>query len=313
MGHLIARGAEVQFRSHSFFFFFLGEHVLSILHTMPGSVFFVWREFFATYLFYGFFFFLHHLSFLTCANATAAAATMSSSSYPTTQEASPAKPPKPTATATTTSADNETLLATQQMKTAYTPLPQQQQACLHEVHEVVHGRQAFLTTTPENPATARRPPARDLEERGLLKPGLARATQAASLEKPWGSPPDGPNYQKMGTNLRTVMQQHVDFFDRDSDGVITMLDTFLGFRRLGFNWVFSLWAVFVVNPAFSLMSSPGWLPDPLLRVYSRNIHRGKHGSDQEVYDPEGRFIPQKFEDLFTKYVRIIYTYKVAQI
>lgn len=60
----------------------------------------------------------------------------------------------------------------------------------------------------------------------------------------------------------------------------------------GFNWAFSLWAVSVVNPAFSLVSSPGWLPDPFLRVFSRNVHRGKHGSDQEVYDHEGRFIPQ---------------------
>jgi hypothetical protein len=25
-----------------------------------------------------------------------------------------------------------------------------------------------------------------------------------------------------------------------------------------------------------------------MRVYSRNIHRGKHGSDQEVYDHEGK-------------------------
>lgn len=29
------------------------------------------------------------------------------------------------------------------------------------------------------------------------------------------------------------MQQHVDFFDRDEDGVITMWDTFVGFRKLG--------------------------------------------------------------------------------
>lgn len=55
-----------------------------------------------------------------------------------------------------------------------------------------------------------------------------------------------------------------------------------GFRRLGFNVPFSLWAVLVINPAFSLVSSPGWLPDPLMRVFTANIHRGKHGSDQEV-------------------------------
>jgi hypothetical protein len=43
----------------------------------------------------------------------------------------------------------------------------------------------------------------------------------------------------------------------------------------------------VVNPAFSIASYPGYLIDPLMRIYTRNIHKGKHGSDQEVYDHEG--------------------------
>ena len=34
-----------------------------------------------------------------------------------------------------------------------------------------------------------------------------------------------------------------------------------------------------------------WLPDPLFSVKTRYIHRCKHGSDSEVYDTEGRYIP----------------------
>lgn len=99
---------------------------------------------------------------------------------------------------------NATVLAAKQMPSVLLPTNSQQEACLSEVHSFTQGNLPFLTTTPENPASARRPPAQHLEEKGLIAPGVARATQAASVEKPFGSSPDGPNYKKMGTNLRTV-------------------------------------------------------------------------------------------------------------
>ncbi|KAF9291711.1 hypothetical protein BGZ68_002735 [Mortierella alpina] len=43
------------------------------------------------------------------------------------------------------------------------------------------------------------------------------------------------------------------------------------------------------------------LPDPFFRIYVGRIHKDKHGSSSGTYDPEGRFVPQHFEDIFAKY------------
>ncbi len=48
---------------------------------------------------------------------------------------------------------------------------------------------------------------------------------------------------------------------------------------------------------------PTFLPDPFFRIYTANVHKTKHGSDSDTYDNEGRFVPQKFEDIFSKYAQ----------
>ena len=70
--------------------------------------------------------------------------------------------------------------------------------------------------------------------------------------------------------------------DRDNDGVIYPWDTFVGFRRLGFNLLLSALAVPIVHGTFSLQSQNSWLIDPRLPIYIRNVHLCKHGSDSEV-------------------------------
>eukprot|EP00877_Chromochloris_zofingiensis_P013611 jgi/Chrzof1/8503/Cz03g13150.t1 len=76
-----------------------------------------------------------------------------------------------------------------------------------------------------------------------------------------------------------------------------------GFRRIGYGHIISLLAVPFIHGSFNYPSCPTIFPDPLWRVYLKYVHRTKHGSDTEVYDTEGRFVPEKFEELFTKYDR----------
>lgn len=77
--------------------------------------------------------------------------------------------------------------------------------------------------------------------------------------------------------LQTVLQQHVLFWDRDRDGVIYPWDTYIGFRDLGFNLLFCLLAVVVINVNFSYPTRlyHTWVPDPFFRVYIDGIHKAK--------------------------------------
>jgi peroxygenase len=88
---------------------------------------------------------------------------------------------------------------------------------------------------------------------------------------------------------------------KDRDGVIYPNDTFRGFRSLGFGIFLSILSVFIIHANFSYPTLSSYIPDPLFRIYVDNIHQDKHGSDTGTYDTEGRFIPQKFEDIFAKY------------
>ena len=96
---------------------------------------------------------------------------------------------------------------------------------------------------------------------------------------------------------RTPLQKHVDFFDSDHDGKITLLETYLGLRRLGLGAARS--AVFggVINAA--LGSSTSRIPS--LTVDADHISAGKHASDTGVYDGKGRFVQRSFDTLFARY------------
>ncbi|WYZ46122.1 hypothetical protein EsH8_IX_000347 [Colletotrichum jinshuiense] len=141
---------------------------------------------------------------------------------------------------------------------------------------------------PEVPVTVQRKPFLQPEEdQKLAHTGTPRANIAATYERP------------NGTTEHDWAKRHRH--QTDKDGVIYPTDTFWGFHKLGFGIFLSLISVFIIHGNFSYPTLHGYLPDPLFRIYVQNIHKDKHGSDTNTYDTEGRFNPQKFEDMFAKY------------
>lgn len=99
----------------------------------------------------------------------------------------------------------------------------------------------------------------------------------------------------------SVLQQHIAFFDRDNDGIVTPWDTFVGFRSVGFNLLLSLLAAIFINGTMAYPTQKGYIPDPRFYIHVENINRAKHGSDSEVFDADGEFDSDRFEAFFSKY------------
>ncbi|OLN86536.1 putative peroxygenase 3-like protein 2 [Colletotrichum chlorophyti] len=157
------------------------------------------------------------------------------------------------------------------------------------------GGPQFATAVPQCPVTYRRPLAVNADK-VIDSPGVAHANRAPSMDQPEGSVEYSEEYKDY-----TVLQQHVLFWDRNNDGVITPIDVWVGFRDLGFNIPTCLLACTVIPFAFSYgtVLRYSYIPDPFFRLYVGGMHCAKHGSDSGIYDPEGRFVPQRFEDVFT--------------
>jgi peroxygenase len=150
------------------------------------------------------------------------------------------------------------------------------------------------------PVTVERIPYIPSESDKLIDPGTARASIAADAQHPHGTTEDD---WAETHKTQTVVQQHCQYFDRDGDGIIWPHDTFIACRKWGWGILLSALATFIINVNLSYPTLPGWLPDPFFRIYINNVHKAKHGSDSMSFDNEGRFSPQKYEDLFAKYDR----------
>lgn len=96
---------------------------------------------------------------------------------------------------------------------------------------------------------------------------------------------------------RTALQKHVDFFDTNHDGRITLADTYRGLRRLGLGALRSAGFAGVINAALGPSTSGA----ASLTVDAGRIHAGKHRSDTGVYDDGGRFQLARFRRLFARF------------
>ncbi|CAB4408467.1 unnamed protein product [Rhizophagus irregularis] len=112
---------------------------------------------------------------------------------------------------------------------------------------------------------------KDLSDK-LGNAGLPRATIAASKEMPEGTP--GRPTRK------SVLQQHVEFWDTDHDGVITPLDTWKGFRKLGFSLAFSAVAVGIIHVKLNMVPIPKLLI-PRVDSFPKNLKKSFSKYDRD--------------------------------
>ncbi|KAF8434814.1 Caleosin related protein-domain-containing protein [Boletus edulis BED1] len=169
-------------------------------------------------------------------------------------------------------------------------------------------RSGHALEAPRAPVTQERRNRIDTDK-VIERPYLPRASVAPSAECPDGSKHHSQKYRDYASispippHHSSVMQQHCIYWDGDRDGVIWPLDTWRGFRDLGFNLLFCFLATIVIHATLSLPTrlAMSYIPDPFLRIYIETIHANKHGSDSGAFDTEGRFVPCKFEDMWTKY------------
>lgn len=100
--------------------------------------------------------------------------------------------------------------------------------------------------------------------------------------------PQSKEYQEK--YMKTTLQRHCAFFDRDQDGIIGVFDTFKGLRALGFNLLTSFGAALFIHLTMSYQTSPSWIPSIWMPIYLERINRCRHGSSTKAYDFVGNVV-----------------------
>jgi len=102
---------------------------------------------------------------------------------------------------------------------------------------------------------------------------------------------------------RSPLQRHVDYFDEDADGVLTLAETARGLRRLGLAdsavraWFFA-GGIHLVAGRKTWQT---WLP--ALTVNTDAIGLALHGSATGVFLPDGSIDHDRMDELFSRYSR----------
>ncbi|PHT48506.1 putative peroxygenase 5 [Capsicum baccatum] len=108
--------------------------------------------------------------------------------------------------------------------------------------------------------------------------------------------------EKIGNNHElTPLEKHVMFFDINNDGIIYPSETYQAFRKMGRGIFRSMFAAVLIHFTLSHKTRPGKCPSLLFPIVVENIKYAIHGSDSGAYDSEGRFVPEKFEEIFKKH------------
>lgn len=122
-------------------------------------------------------------------------------------------------------------------------------------------------------------------------------------KKQTSNPPHRPLPTMESNNVdASPLQKHAAFFDKNNDGIIYPRETYKGLRAIGCGVGLSFFGAIFINLTLSLPTKPADVfPSLFLPIYVSNIQKGKHGSDTDAYDDEGRFVISKFEDIWKKH------------
>ena len=107
---------------------------------------------------------------------------------------------------------------------------------------------------------------------------------------------EGPRPQP-GKHQTTALAKHVGFFDVNGNGKITVSESRERLGELGVDGLSGYAGAAAVNFVIASMVA-GY---PALTIDLSQIQKSKHDSDSDVFDKNGEFAAQKFNELFERF------------